>query len=740
MGSVNLVLEIPTTNKTIVGKFEINYGEDTIILGHPYLGSVGSTIDCKMNTWNIQVGKQKHVINQFVPVTRVSTINELYNEFTQEGTKKEIHQWIDSFKAIARSFYLKENYKEVFDSLDRIPPTRKGFDFEIKLKEGVTIQKSKCYPVPLSMEQELKYQLTLRLKKLWIERTKSEFSAPVLFAKKNNGKWRISRRVKSIMDWPVPTDKTAVLSFLGTVNYCKDFIKDLATIADPLYRITKKSTPFIWDNEMQTSFQNVKTAVSKAVALNLPDTNYPFHLECDASNIGIGSVLYQIIDIQKKVLAFMSRKLTGSQLNWSVLEKEAYVIVKSDHQVFQIQLRYRSKLEFSQIKEDLNKSFYGYDQYNTGVVLSEMKLVKEIVKGCKVESELINNKEIKDQYDDLVVIYQNGLEWTRKENQLKIIAPQVDKVTQVVIETYHDSALAGHWSVIKTSELIKRNFYWDGMTSDITQYLVDRLSKFVVLIPISSRTTSTQIITILQDQEFFTFGTPSVIISDNDPLFTCKVWDKWIGDNNIRNRVDSRSPNVLVECDTVYFQELNNGNHMLRKLDVRRTGPFIVCKLLKKGNVVIPSFKGDEIMDEQVVHCSRLTLVPINYENNNKYEYKPNNDSNKLVSELMISPIPSNTFSIVKRRSYTIINKNKTFIEYQPVKNHVHVKNPDPDIVYPNCNLDTQLSIVDNAHTPHDVSSPQSDLSSYNSDVEKEGRFLNNNNNKNNLDQLHHYH
>ncbi|KAM9984522.1 hypothetical protein ACTFIZ_007514 [Dictyostelium cf. discoideum] len=283
-----------------------------------------------------------------------------------------------------------------------------------------------------------------------------------------------------------------------------------------------------------------------------------------------------------------------------------------------------------------------------------------------------------------------------------------------------------------------------------TQEVVDRLSKFVVLIPIPSRTTSTQIITILQDQEFFTFGTTSVIISDNDPLFTYKK-SYWIQhklnivdivqqnliesiEKSRRQYNKSRSPNVLVECDTVYFQELNNGNHMLRKLDVRRTGPFIVCKLLKKGNVVIRSFKGDEIMDEQVVHCSRLTLVPINYENNNKYEYKPNNDSNKLVSELMISPIPSNTFSIVKRRSYTIINKNKTFIEYQPVKNHVHVKNPDPDIVYPNCNLDTQLSIV--AHTPHDVSSLQSHLSSYDSDVEKEGRFLNNNNNKNNLDQL----
>ncbi|KAM9955373.1 hypothetical protein ACTFIW_002268 [Dictyostelium discoideum] len=36
------------------------------------------------------------------------------------------------------------------------------------------------------MEQELKDQLTERLKKLWIERTKSEFGEQVIFAKKKN--------------------------------------------------------------------------------------------------------------------------------------------------------------------------------------------------------------------------------------------------------------------------------------------------------------------------------------------------------------------------------------------------------------------------------------------------------------------------------------------------------------------------------------------------------------------------
>ncbi|KAM9974174.1 hypothetical protein ACTFIR_003890 [Dictyostelium discoideum] len=42
-----------------------------------------------------------------------------------------------------------------------------------------------------------------------------------------------------------------------------------------------------------------------------------------------------------------------------------------------------------------------------------------------------------------------------------------------------------------------------------------------------------QIINFIQDQVFFTFGMPSAIISDNDPLFTSNDWLNWIHNNNI---------------------------------------------------------------------------------------------------------------------------------------------------------------------------------------------------------------
>ncbi|KAN0030744.1 hypothetical protein ACTA71_009387 [Dictyostelium dimigraforme] len=54
----------------------------------------------------------------------------------------------------------------------------------------------------------------------------------------------------------------------------------------------------------------------------------------------------------------------------------------------------------------------------------------------------------------------------------------------------------------------------------------------------------------------------------------------------------------------------------------------------------------------------------ITYENSNNYRKHPNNDSNTIITELMISPIPQNTFITIKKRTYKIVNKNKTFTEY----------------------------------------------------------------------------
>ncbi|KAH8271158.1 hypothetical protein KR026_004252, partial [Drosophila bipectinata] len=70
-------------------------------------------------------------------------------------------------------------------------------------------------------------------------------------------------------------------------------------------------------------FQKLKQALTCALVLTHPDFRKHFWIQCDASHVGIGAVLFQKDDDKaERPIAFFSAKLRGAQLNYSVTEKE----------------------------------------------------------------------------------------------------------------------------------------------------------------------------------------------------------------------------------------------------------------------------------------------------------------------------------------------------------------------------------------------------------------------------------
>ena len=116
--------------------------------------------------------------------------------------------------------------------------------------------------------------------------------------------------------------------FSGLVNFSARFIPNLASIAEPLPRLTRKQTPFVWGTEQQGAFDALKDSLANAETLAYFDSNAEeTKLITDASPVGLGAVLTQVQGGCERVVAYASRSLTDVERRYSQTEKEALGLV-----------------------------------------------------------------------------------------------------------------------------------------------------------------------------------------------------------------------------------------------------------------------------------------------------------------------------------------------------------------------------------------------------------------------------
>ena len=136
-------------------------------------------------------------------------------------------------------------------------------------------------------------------------------------------------KVNDVLKMDPPTDVSSLKSFLGSVQFYAKFLPpNLATISAPLFKLTKKNNPWKWGEEEQKAFKRLKELLSSENVLVHFDKNVPIGIACDASNIGIGAVLFhRFKDGSERPIANVSKTLTEAQRNYSQIQKEALAIV-----------------------------------------------------------------------------------------------------------------------------------------------------------------------------------------------------------------------------------------------------------------------------------------------------------------------------------------------------------------------------------------------------------------------------
>jgi hypothetical protein len=70
-------------------------------------------------------------------------------------------------------------------------------------------------------------------------------------------------------------------------------------------QLLKKDKKFEWTDKCEVSFQELKKQLVSAPILTMLDVTKDFDIYCDASKLGVGSVLMQ----GGKVIAYLSRQL-----------------------------------------------------------------------------------------------------------------------------------------------------------------------------------------------------------------------------------------------------------------------------------------------------------------------------------------------------------------------------------------------------------------------------------------------
>ena len=166
--------------------------------------------------------------------------------------------------------------------------------------------------------------LTLNKEKCEFRMSKLIFMEKVLSDK---GVGPTEAKVEAVVNAREPQNVSEVRSFLGLVNFNARFIPNLATMAEPLRRLTRKDIQFRWLEKEQTAFDQLKETLSRAETLAYFDKMAPTKVIADAGPVGLGAVLIQKQKGEQRVISYASRSLTDVEQRYSQTEKEALALV-----------------------------------------------------------------------------------------------------------------------------------------------------------------------------------------------------------------------------------------------------------------------------------------------------------------------------------------------------------------------------------------------------------------------------
>ena len=215
--------------------------------------------------------------------------------------------WQLYINAILSCLSNKKYFEAIMDDLLLFMPNKQThFEKLIDLlwalcKNGLKISPKKCQP----FKTELQYMgntIFIKKKRVCVKPLRS--------------------RLEAIQKLKPPTNQKGCRSFADVVNFISIFCLELQKLLKPIYELTKIGRPYVWGDEHQKAFDEIKSRLLKPPVLSMPDKRGRFLLYSDTSIYATGSALYQVQGGKPKLIAYTRKRMLEAARNYSITELE----------------------------------------------------------------------------------------------------------------------------------------------------------------------------------------------------------------------------------------------------------------------------------------------------------------------------------------------------------------------------------------------------------------------------------
>lgn len=134
-------------------------------------------------------------------------------------------------------------------------------------------------------------------------------------------------KVEAIQRMAIPRDVKGIRRLLGSLNYYRRFVPEMAECMVPLNNLLKKGSKLVITPAMENNIKRCMARLQDEPVLAFPDFSKLFTVTTDASDYALGAVLSQEGKGGDRPVAYASRRLTDAETRYSALERELLGIV-----------------------------------------------------------------------------------------------------------------------------------------------------------------------------------------------------------------------------------------------------------------------------------------------------------------------------------------------------------------------------------------------------------------------------